>query len=291
MPRRPNLRQTASSQAAAEYDPQIQGVRRSTRQQVRSVRSSGPALEASLDRAGQQLRHSNLDPRDLAIALRELAYRNADVGSSVALQTQQIQDQGQGELTDLLAARGSAERSILGQLQQAQAEHAQERRDAAQDDTRSFKMDILKEMALQKLGLGQYADDGGDGLTPTQERARKEEHDNAAFFAKQYFQASKGGVTDEDGKVLIPPNPKGWDDTTWNALVEKVAAQEGVDSVEAAQRAVGAIRDHVQPGHDATSSDLLRTLGSVAATAGAAVAPKPLQPIAQFGAMLARPRY
>lgn len=288
---RPNLRRTAASQAHAEYDPQISGVRRNTRSQVRSVQSAGPAMEASLQRTGRQLEHANLDPRDLAIALRELAYRTTDVGASTALQTQQIREQGRGELTDLLAARGASEQSILGQLQQAQAEHAQERRDAAQDAARGVKMDILKEIALQKLGLGQYADDGGGGMTPTQRREAHEEHDNAAFFAKQYFQASKDGVTDKDGNQLIPPNPKHWDDTTWNALVEKVAGQEGVDSVEAAQRAVGAIRAHVQPGYDSTAGDLLKSLAGLATTAGVAVAPKPLQPIAQFGAMLARPRY
>lgn len=290
----PRPRQIAHEQAQAEYGPQIAGVRRNTRSQVRSVRSSGPALEASLRRSAEQLRHAGLSPEDQAIALQELAHRIGDVGASTALQTQQIQQQGQGELVDLRQARGSAERSLLGQMQQSQAEHAEDRRDDALDATRDFKMDILKEMALKELGLGSYADDGngngGGGLTPTQRRAAHEEHDNAAFYAKQYFSASKDGITDpKTGDVLIPPNPKQWDDTTWNALVEKVAQQEGVSSVEAAQRAVGAIRDHVQ-GEQPTTRSLLDSLGTVAATAATALAPKPLVPVAQVAGAL-RPRY
>lgn len=286
-------RQIARQQAGAEFNPQISGVRRNTQQQVRSVRSSGPALEASLGRTGQQLRNANLSPQDLAIALREIAHRTADVGASTALQTQQIRQQGQGEITDLLAGRSAAERSILGELQAAEQQYQREQRDEDQDAAKQFKMDILKEIALKKLGLGDYADDGdGGGLTPTQRREAKEEHDNAAFYAKQYFQASKDGITDEEGNVVVPPNPKRWDDTTWNALVEKVAGQEGVDSVEAAKTAVGAIRDHVQ-GEQPTTGSLLESLGTVATTAAQVLAPKPLQPLAQLGAtaMRRRPSY
>lgn len=290
--RRPNLNTVAAQQAHAEYAPQRRGVRRDIRGQVRSIRSSAPALEASLGRTADQLRHINLSAQDRAIALRELAMRQADVGASTALQEQQVRQQGHEQLVDLAAAEGQARSSALAQMQQAATERHQDLADERRAEVRQFKMDILKEQALKELGLGSYADDGGrGGLTPTQRRAAHEEHDNAAFYAKQIFQASKHGLTDEKtGEVLVPPDPQKWDDSIWNQLVESVAGKEGVDSVEAAQRAVSAIRDHVQPGANATAPDLLRTLGMVASAAAPAVAPKPLVPIAQFGSALLRPR-
>lgn len=291
---RPNLRRTAAEQARAEYNPQIRGVRREAQGQVRSIRSAGPALEASLQRSGQQLRRAGLDQDDLAIALRELANRTADVGASTALQTQQVRQEAQGEIVDLQAARGQAQNAALASLQQAAAERAQEIQDAEAADVRGLKMDILKEEALKKLGLGSYADDGAEGgLTPTQRRAEADEHDNAAFYAKQYFKAIKdmGGITDEEtGEVIFGPDPKQWDDKAWNYVVEKVASKEGVSDIKAAQRATQAIRDHVQPSSDASAGSLLQSLGLVASTAAQVGAPEPLRPLAQFGSALLRRR-
>jgi hypothetical protein len=282
--RRPTLRHIAAQQAHAEYDPQIHGVKRETHQQVRSIRSSGPALQSSLQQSAHELRHAGLAPRDLTIALSELAHRTADVGASTALQTQQARQAGHGEVVDLLQGRGQAQKAALAGMQQQQAEHAQDIQDEERSDARDFKMGLLKEEAEKKLGLGDYA---GGGLTATQRRDAGQSHHNAAFYAKQYFQASKGGITDpKTGEVLIPPDPKSWDESTWNALAEKVAGQKGVNSVHDAQRAVAAIRDHV--GGTPNLVDTLKAL-ALGATTGAAVAgPGPLQPIAQFGTRLLR---
>ncbi len=281
--RRPSLQHIAAQQAHAEYDPQIRGVRRETHQQVRSIRSSGPALQSSLQQSARELRHAGLAPRDLTIALQELAHRTADVGSSTALQTQQARQEGHGQIVDLQAALGQSQKSALAGLQQDQAERAQDLHDEKASEARDFTMDILKKEAEKKLGLG----DSGGGLTPTQQRDTDQSHHNAAFFAKQYFQASKGGITDpKTGEVLIPPDPKGWDDSTWNALAEKVAGQKGVNTVTDAQKAVQAIRDHVDGGGGAgggSLADILRTLAMGAAATGAIVGPKPLRPVAQFG--------
>ena len=285
---RANLRKTAASQARAEFNPQIQSTRRGIRGQVRSIQSSGPALEASLQRTSQQLRHAGLSPRDQAIALRELALRTADVGASTALQTQQVRQEGHGEIVDLQKGRALAESATLAELQQAAAQHAQEVQDAENADARGIKMEILKEEALKGLGLGSYADDGEGGLSDTQRGEIKDSRNNAGFFAKQYFTAAKDGITDEKGEVLIPPDPKSWDDAIWDGFVSKVAAMKGVDSVEDAQRAVSAIRDHVNP--SASPSEALGALGTVASAAAPALAPAPLAPIAQFGSALLRQR-
>jgi len=283
--RRPTLRHVAAQQAHAEYDPQIRGVRQETHQQVRSIRSSGPALQSSLQQSAHELRHAGLAPRDLTIALSELAHRTADVGASTALQVQQTQQAGHGEVVDLLQGRGQAQRSALAGLQQQQAEHSQDVHDEQAAEARKFKMDLLREEAEKKLGLGDYAN---SGLTPTQRRDTNQSHHNAAFYAKQYFQASKGGITDpKTGQVLIPPNPKAWDDSTWNALAEKVAGQKGVNSVQDAQRAVQAIRDHVG-GSTPNMADALRALALGATTAGAIAGPDAVRPVAQFGSRLLR---
>lgn len=284
--RRPTLQHIAATQAHAEYDPQIRGVKRETHQQVRSIRSSGPALQSSLQQSARELRHAGLAPRDLTIALSELAHRTADVGASTALQAQQTRQAAHGEIVDLLQGRGQAQKSALAGLQQQQVEHSQDLHDEKAAEARQFNMDILKQEAEKKLGLGDYAG-GANGLTPTQQRDTNQSHHNAAFYAKQLFQASKGGITDKEGNVVVPPDPKTWDDSTWNALTEKVAGNKGVNSVQDAQRAVQAIRDHVDGG-EVSLSDTLRALALGASTAGALAGPDALRPVAQFGTRLLR---
>lgn len=289
MPRRPNLNHVAATQANAEYQPQIAGVRRSTRSQVKSIRSEGPALEASLGRSAEQLRHAGLSPKDLAIALSELAHRTADVGASTALQINQAREAGHGEIVDLHQAEGQAQRSALAQLQQAQAEHAQSIQDEEASDTRQFKLDLLKSEAEKQLGLGTYdvspkeaaeiaALKHHGGLTPTQHRAQQADHSNAAFYAKQLFKAAKSGEIEG-----VDPDPHKWSDEIWEHMIGSVQKRASVD-VPVAERAVQAVRAHV--GGDSTAGSLLDALGNVASVAAPALAPKSLQPVAQFGSQL-----
>jgi hypothetical protein len=290
---RPNLNKVAATQARAEYQPQIRGVKRSTRSQVKSIRSEAPALEASLSRSGEQLRHANLSSKDLAIALAELAHRTADVGASTALQVQQAREQGHGELVDLQQAEGQAQRSALAGLQQAQAEHHQDVRDEERSDVRNFKLDLLRAQAEKQLGLGSYSTSPKEaaeienlkhhsGMTPTQQRAAAADHANAAFYAKSLFKAAKSGEIEG-----VDPDPHNWNDELWSHLVENVKKRAGVD-IPVAERAVQAIRDHV--GGGSTSASLLQALGTVAASAAPLVAPAPLRPIAQFGSALLQHR-
>lgn len=273
---RPNLRKTAASQARAEYQPQIRGVRRETHSQVRSIESAAPALQASLQLSAHQLRHSGLAPRDLVIALSEIAHRTADVGASTALQAQQARQEGHGQIVDLLQAEGQAQHSALASLQHEAAVHAQKIHDEIAGEKRELNMDILQKQAEKKLGLGTYAN--SNGLTPTQARAAHVDHQNAAFYARQYFEAAR------EGKIEgVDPNPHNWDEQTWNHLVEAVKKSASVD-VPVAERAVGAVRDHVDGGTSAV--DLLKTIASAAAPVAAVAAPSSVRPIAQFGASL-----
>ena len=268
---RANLRKTAASQARSEYQPQIRGVKRETHSQVRSIESSGPALEASLQTSARQLRHAGLAPKDLAIALREIANRTADVGASTALQAQQARQEGHGQIVDLLAAEGQAQRAALTALQTKAAEHAQDIHDEIAGEQRGLHMDILKEQAEKKLGLGSYYK---HGLTPSEERSAHSDHSNASFYAKQYFQAARSGAIDG-----VDPDPKKWTPETWNHLIEQVKKDASVD-IPTAERAVSAIRDHVQgPG----ALDILGTIARAAAPVAAAAAPPAVAPIAQFG--------
>lgn len=288
---RPKLRKVAASQAHAEYAPQKAAVRRSVGSQVRSIRSEQPALEHSLSRSAEQLRHANLSPRDLAIALSEVAHRTADVGASTALQVQQAMQQGHGELVDLNQAEGQAQRAALAELQNKEAERVQGIHDEEAAEQRKFKMDLLEEQAKKRLGLGDYSVSPKEkaeienltqhgGLTPTQQHAAEADHANAAFYAKSLFKAAKSGEIEG-----VDPDPRKWTPETWSHMIENVKKRAGVD-IPVAERAVGAIRDHADPGWNATSASLLDSLATVAGTAGAALAPRPLQPIAQFGNLL-----
>lgn len=281
---RPNLRRTARSQARAEYQPQIRGVRREAASQARSIRSMAPALEGSLSRTAEQLRHANLSPRDLAIAERELAYRTADVGASTALQVGQVNRDAASQIVDLRQAEAQSARATLTGLQTAAAEHARDVADEEAAEARAFSNDILKAQAEKALGLGTYYD---EGLTPTQRREQSADHAGAAFYAKQYFQAAKKGLkVGSDGKALAPddadyestpwtvtPSPHHWGDDTWSSLVAKVQKTAGVD-VPVAERAVQAIRDHVDG-----------PMAPIARAAGAALAP-----VLQFGNALVQRR-
>lgn len=271
---RPNLRKTAATQARAEYQPQIRGVKRETHSQVRSIQSAAPALQASLQLSAHQLRHAGLAPKDLAIALSEIAHRTADVGASTALQAQQARQEGHGQIVDLLASEGQAQRAALTTLQHEAAVHAQKVHDEIAGEKRGLNMDILKEQAEKKLGLGSYY---RHGLTPSEERSAHADHANASFYAKQYFQAAKSGAFEG-----VDLDPRKWTPETWNHMIEAVKKNASVD-VPTAEKAVSAIRDHVEgPG----GLDLLGAIAKAAAPVAAAAAPAPIAPIAQFGASL-----
>lgn len=283
----PALVAAAAQQAHAEYDPQIRGVRRETRGQVKSIRTEGPALEASLENSADALRHAGLSARDRQIALTELAHKIADAGASTALQTSQVQQDAHSQIVDLLQSRGQAQGSALTTLLHEAAVHQQDIHDEKAAETRGFKSDILKAETEKALGLGSYAAGGSNssGLTPTQERDHAQSKHNAAFYAHQLISASKDGVKDpKTGEQVIPPNPAHWNESIWNQLTEKIAGEKGVNSVTDAEHAVQAVRDHFQP-----ETHPLDALRKVAAVAAPALAPKALQPIAQFaGALLGR---
>lgn len=294
-PNRPqhNYAGQAAAQAHATYGPQIHGVRQDLHGQVRSLNSEGAALQNSLTLARRNIRHSGLQGDDLALALKELAYRSADVGAGTQLQIQTARQDAHGEVQNLLQSQGAAQQSLLAEMQKA----AQARQQELIDDTRNRRNDIKDAITLEelkkRLGLGSYADDGSGshhGLTATQRRAIHEERDTAGFYAKTAFDALK-----ESGKV--PEDPNEWDDATWNALVGGVHQQKGVESADDAARAVSNIRDHFGGGGvqgfdpaDAGGGgggdmDFLKALFTLARgaapLAGALVAPGLMQPQSQ----------
>jgi hypothetical protein len=282
------IRQAAHATAKAEYQPQRSRVRRETRDQAHSLRTEEPALLASINLARHQLRHSGLSPHDLAIAEDELAHRSADVGASTALQIGQLHQDAQAKLVDLSEGQSQAEGGYVAALRKEALKHQQDVADHQREEAERFKNGILKKRVEQQLGLSSSG--SSSGLSPTQERAHSQSQHNAAFYAKQYFQASKGGVKDKTGTEVIPAGPHAWDDQIWNSLAEKVAKQKGVDNVTDAQHAVQAIREHVQPGTAQAGAlpqqSPLQALLRVAAAGTAPETPKPLQSIEQFGLSL-----
>ena len=249
----PSLRGQANQQAAAEYQPQVRGVRRETRGQVRSLRTQEDALQDTLSIARRELRHAGLEGDDLRMGLRELAYRSADVGAGTALQVNTLRQDAQGQVQDLLASQGQAQSSILGELQGARQERQQELADAQRERTQGLQDAIRLEQAFKKLGLGQYyAEKGSGGLTPTQRRDAEQSSEAARYYAKEAFDALR-----ESGKV--PEDPREWDESIWDALTGGVHKQKGVDNVEDASQATSAIRDHF--GGD---ENILGALGTLA---------------------------
>lgn len=288
------IRQAAHATAKAEFGPQRSRVHRETHNQVHSLRTEEPALLASINLARQQLRHSGLSAHDLAIAESELANRSADVGASTALQVGQVRQDAQTQLVDLAESQDQAEGGYVAALRKEATKHHQDIVDHQREEAERFKNGILKKMVESKLGLSSSSSSGG--LSPTQQRDHSQSQHNAAFYAKQYFQASKGGVKDKTGAEVIPAGPHKWGDEIWNSLAEKVAKQKGVSSVTDAQHAVQAIRDHVQPASAAAAAGAglprqspLQALLRTALAASPAVTPKPLQPIEQFGLSLLGP--
>jgi hypothetical protein len=268
---RPNYAQQAAQQAHATYAPQISGVRQNLHGEVRSLNSMDAALQGTLQLARRKLRHAGLEGDDLAMALKELAYRSVDVGAGTQLQIQTARQDAHGQVQDLLSSQGAAQQSLLSELQQA----ARQRQQELQDDVRDRRLDLQGAIRLEelkkRLGLGDYANDGGGahGLTQTQRSAIREERDTAGFYAKQAFDALKGS-----GKVS--EDPREWDEATWNALVGGVHQQKGVNSADDAARAVSNIRDHFggggvagfepqsAPTGGATMEDFLKVLGVLA---------------------------
>ena len=187
------LRRQANQQARAEYQPQIAGVHRDAASEAASLQSMEAPLTQGYRLASKQLRHAGLSQHDLSIALDEFANRTAEIPQSVQSQIGAVNRNATGQISDLRAAQGASAASLLTQLRNAAAE--QQAAGAAEEagNVEDFKMDILKEQTLKELGLGSYADDGGQGgLTPTQRRDAKETHYNAAFYAKQLFSSVRG---------------------------------------------------------------------------------------------------
>src|SRR4051794_23493377 len=96
----PNYAGQAAAQAHAAYGPQISGVRQDLHGQVRSLNSMDTALQGSLTLARRNLRHAGLQGDDLALALKELAYRSADVGAGTQLQIQTARQDAHGQVQD-----------------------------------------------------------------------------------------------------------------------------------------------------------------------------------------------
>lgn len=272
---RANLRRSAAETARAEYQPQIRGVRREAAQQTHSLESTAPALQASLQLSGRQLRHAGLSARDLAIAEAELAHRTADAGASTALQIGQVNQEAHGQIVDLQTAQGQAQSAALTTLLHEAAEHRQKVQDEIAAEGRGLNTDIAKAELERKLGLGTYhvspterAQLHNGGLTPTQQREAGADHSNAAFYAKQYFDAAKAGQIDG-----VDADPKSWAPETWTHLIEAVKKNASVD-VPVAEKAVEAIREHVEPGSGApnTPQELLaQKLGGALGNAPAQV--------------------
>jgi hypothetical protein len=276
---------TADTQAKAEYGPQIGRARREGRATVRSIRSSVAPLQAGIATTEHQLRHAGLNPSDLRIALSELAHRNLDVAASAGLQATEAQQATHGELVDLRESEGQAARSALATLQHEALTHRQSVHDEIAGEQRALHTAIAKSEMEKALGLGDYRY-GSSGLTPKEQQSLVQEHQNAGFYAKTLFQAIKEGAKDKQGNLIAGPDPKSWSDKTWQQITASVAGRKGVNSVQSAEKAVQAIRDHVQPPGQALG--VAAKLGAALAPFAAAVAPKPLQPVAQFGASLLR---
>lgn len=282
------LKKTAAQQAQAQYGPQrratrtqVRHVRRDTRGQVASLHSEDAALQHSLDVAARKFRHAGLSPRDLKIALAELANRGVDVAAGTKLQVSAAHQDQRNQMVDLRstlaginADQGAATASNLAALQAAAAAApggAQDIRDRRLD----LKFDVKKDLIEHRLGLDSSS---GGGLTPTQQRDAAESKHNAAFWAHQLFRASKSGDptkwNSEWGKM---DDPTTWSDSVWQGLAGSVAGAKGVNSTHDAAWAVKRIREHVAPSP-------LETLGKLASAAppgtAAALTPTVLKPLA-----------
>ncbi len=289
---RPNYRKTARQEAHAEAAPQIRGVRRGTRQEVRGLRSMENPLVEGVENQIDSLKSAGLRRPEYERAMEEAASSLAQIPAGISSQVLSAREAGNEAISDLKANEASSFHSLLSQLQLAAAEHAQKVQDEVAAEGRQNRNAITRGELEKQLGLGDYAPDPLDplkqaevgkveaetnvlkhpnsaaALTPSERRGLSEDHAAAAHYAKQLFQEAKAGAFEEAG---IGADPKAWDSQIWNGLVTHVAEKSKVP-IPAAETAVSAIQDHVR------GPSALGALGSVAQAAGASVAPAVLPP-------------
>lgn len=286
-------RQQAARQARAEYLPQRKSARRSLHGESRALRSEEAPLEAGLEAAEKTIRHTQLTGADKAQLLASFAGQQAQVPEGIANQLSSAREQAAGTLSDLSAEEGASRGSILSGLLTAAATRQQEEASDVRGEERGVA-NTIKTAELEKaLGLGDYAttpktpteeaqekaslglteadtakarrEAHGNGLTPYEQAEKTEttheDHTTAAYWAKHFLEEGKSGKLPE-----VPADPKEWTAQTWNHLVGAVA-HEGKVPVAAAEKAVGAVRNHFEP----QGGDPWNIVGHLAQTAAGAV--------------------
>lgn len=279
---RQRLRNAAQAQAAAEFNPQIQGVRRGAQHAIAGLKSEEDPLLAGIQAAEQQLMQSgNLTPRDQARATLEFSHDTAEVPQSIASQALTQREDAQQQIQDLVTARGQSEGSILSQLLTAAREHAQGIRDEENAEARGTAQDLIKAEQEKARHLGTYAPSPEElakihhgGLTPTQSRAAHEDHEDANYWAHAYVKAAKETLQSPDADPKkkealeaagFTASPSDWGEQQWEELAQKVV--EKTHKVDLSQKAVHAVRNHFQGSGQGLS--LLGQLGSAAVGAAA----------------------
>jgi hypothetical protein len=291
-------RQQARAQARAETQPQIAAKRRGLHAEVAALRSEEDPLTEGLDAATAAIKHSNLSATDKALAVKDFAERQADIPEGITSQINSARELAGGEISDLRTAQAQQSASILASLLAAQATHQQGVQDEIAAEGRQSAGDIAEAQQEKELGLGSYAktpteealekaslekleaetvktqhEAHGNGLTPYQQLERHEthaeDHDTAALHAKLAFEAAKGELGD----------PHEWDGSTWQKIAALVE-EKGKVPTAAAEKAVGAIRDHFTP----PPSDPFGVVGHAAAAAAGALSQPAGAPTSTTGA-------
>lgn len=295
MAARPNYRRAARQQARATALPQIQATRRGTRQEVRGLRSMESPLLEGVEAQIAALKHAGLRGPEREQALEEAATSLGQIPAGINSQILSTREAGSEAVGDLRTQEAASQQSILSQLQTAAAEHAQSVADEERSAHRDSNLAIQQAELEKSLGLGDYSTDplqqaqigkvqaethalehpnSLSALTPGERRGVVDDHAEAAHYARELFEKAKAGeiVDSKTGQPKIAPDPKGWDEATWRHLVTAVAASGGKPSIPAAEKAVQAIRAHVdQPAPSAMSA-----LSQIAGAAAPLLAPPAL---------------
>lgn len=272
----PNLRRTARNQARAEVLPQLQGVRRDTRQQIRGLRSEEDPLTAGVQAQLSALRGAGLRRPEYETAAREAAAALADIPAGIQSQVLSTREAGQEQIGDLRGQEAAQFHSIYSQLQTAAAEAAAQAQQEEHMARFGSNLELQQGLQEKQLGLGEYAPPPPDtlnpleqaqipkveaetralehpsaaaNLTPSERRGNRDEHAAAQHFAKQLFEEAKAGalIDPKTKEPTIDPDPQSWTASDWNHLVTAVQSL-GKTSVPAAERAVGYVKDHVDQG-------------------------------------------
>lgn len=290
---RPNYRRTARQQARAVALPQIQATRRGTRQEVRALRSEENPLLAGVQDQIDALKHAGLRRPEYEQAMEEAASSLANIPAGIGSQVLSAREAGSEAIGDLRTQEAASQQSILSQLQTAAAEHAQEVSDEQRSDTRHSAEAIDQEQLEKSLGLGSYAPDPlnpleqaevgkvqaethklrhpGAAVDRSESEIREDQRDHAeaAHYAREFFEQAKAGAIEG-----VDSDPKSWDDATWRHLVTAVSSTGSKPPIPAAERAVQAIRAHVEP--PAASNSAMKAFGTVAQSVVPLLAPPAL---------------